>query len=61
MKLSIVILNTNKGYKAFVTFNNLTDVIEHETADNMRRDLHYCYGVECSYNESTGELRALTN
>jgi len=49
---------TDNGYKAFVTFNGLTDTIEHDTAEEMAKDLNYYYGTECSYNEATGELKA---
>lgn len=58
MTQEIKIEMTPTGYKAYFTFNGLTDIIEHTTAEAMAKDLHYHYGVECSYNEATGELKA---
>lgn len=54
----IKIEQTSTGYKAFVTFMGLTDEFEHSTPEAMAKDLHYNYGIECSYNEATGELKA---
>lgn len=63
MELEIIIEQNIDGYSALIIYmgdENSADKIETNSAEDMRNALLFSYGVECIYNEVTGELKACT-